>query len=136
MLKSRPLFLHENQLVACNEIVVRLGILSTSYKGWLILIVVALCALIPIAIGRCSPRGSVGTPADKVLLGRNRGDDDLSACQHGDQRSGCPASMPNLARPRGLCPGATQGLAAWGPTPTRRHYSAKGLVVSCYEGGM
>ena len=48
---------------------------------------------------RCSPRGLVGMPADKVLLGRGRGDDDLGACQHGDQCSGCPASMPNLARP-------------------------------------
>ena len=119
----------------CDEIAVRLGIPSTSYRGWSIPIVVALCALVLIAVGRCSPRGSVGMPADKVLLGRNRGDDDLGACQHGDQRSGCPASVPNLARPQRLCPGATQGLAAWGPMPTRRHYGAKGLVVSCYEGG-
>ena len=89
----------------------------------------------PIAIGRCSPRGLVGMPADKVLLGGERGDDDLGARQHGDQRSGCPVSAPNLARPRGLCPGMTQGLAAWGPMPTRRHYGAKGSVVSCYEGG-
>ena len=96
---------------------------------------VALCALVPITVGKCSPRGSVGTLADKVLLGRERGDNNLGAHQHGDQHSGCPASTPNLARLRRLCPGTTQGLAAWGPTLTRRHYGAKGLVVSCYEGG-
>ena len=123
-------------LLPCNEITVRLGIPSTSYRGWLIPIVVALCTLIPIAVGRCSPRGSVGTLADKVLLGRDRGDDDLGACQHRDQCSGCPASMPNLARLQRLCPGTTQGLAAWGPMPTRRYYGAKGSVVSGYKGGM
>ena len=96
---------------------------------------VVLCTLVPIAVGRCSPRGSVSMPVDKVLLGRDRGDDNLGAHQHRDQRSGCPASMPNLARLQRLCPGTTQGLAAWGPTPTRRHYGAKGSVVSCYEGG-
>ena len=82
----------------CNEIAVRLGIPSTSYRGWSILIVVALCALVPIAVGRCSPRGLVGMPVDKALLDRNRGDDDLGAHQHRDQHSGCPASTPNLAR--------------------------------------
>ena len=92
----------------CDEIAVRLGIPSTVYRGWSIPIVVALCALVPITVGRCSPRGSVGTPADKVLLGRNRGDDNLGARQHRDQRSDCPASAPNLARPRRLCPGTTQ----------------------------
>ena len=119
----------------CDEIAVRLRILSTSYRGGSIPIVVALCTLVLIAI-RCSPRGLVGMPVDKVLLGQDRGDDNLGACQHRDQHSGCPASVPNLARPRRLCPGATQGLAAWGPMLTRRHYGAKGLVVSCYEGGM
>ena len=99
MLKSRPLFLHENQLVACNEIVVRLGILSTSYRGQSIPILVALCTLVPITVGRYSPRGLVSMPADKVLLGRNMGDNGLGARQHRDQCSGCPASMPNLARP-------------------------------------
>ena len=78
---------------------VRLGIPSTSYRGRSILIVVALCTLIPIAVGRCSPRGFVGMLVDKVLLGRNMGDNDLGACEHGDQHSGSPASAPNLARP-------------------------------------
>ena len=94
-----------------------------------------LCTLVLIAIGRCSPRGSVGTPADKVLLGRDRGDDNLGAHQHRDQCSGCPASTPNLARLWRLCPGTTQGLAAWGPMLTRRHYGAKGSVASSYKGG-
>ena len=55
-------------------------------------------ALVPIAIRRVSPRGSVGTPVDGVLLGGNWDDNGLGTCQHGDQCSGCPASMPNLAQ--------------------------------------
>ena len=119
----------------CNKIAVRLGILSTSYRGWSIPIMVALCALVLIAVRRYSPRGLVGMPADKVLLGRNMGDNGLGTCQHRDQHSGCPASVPNLAWPQRLCPGTTQGLAAWGPMPTRRCYGAKGSEVSSSEGG-
>ena len=37
-------------------------------------------------------------PADGVLLGGKCGDDNLGTHQHRDQCSGCPASMPNLAR--------------------------------------
>ena len=94
---------------------VRLGILGTSYRGQLIPMVGAQWALIPITVGRGSPRGSVSTLADRVLLGRKMGDDSLGTRQHGDQCSGYPASMPNLARLQRLCPGMTQGLAAWAP---------------------
>ena len=128
-------WLHLTHHTDCNEIVVRLRIPGTSDRGQWVLTMVAWNTLVPFSIRRVSPRGLVGMPADKVLLGEARGDDDLGACQHRDQCSGCPASCPNLARPQRLCPGTTQGLTAWGPTPTRRHYGAKGLVVSCYEGG-
>ena len=67
---------------ACDEIAVRLRILSTSYRGQSIPVVVVLCTLVPIAVGRYSPRGLVGTLADKVLLGRNVGDDGLGNHQH------------------------------------------------------
>ena len=78
----------------CDEIAVRLRIPSTSYRGWSIPIVVVLCMLIPITIGRCSPRGSVGMLADKVLLGRNRGNDDLGAQQHRDQTQAVLQACP------------------------------------------
>ena len=55
--------------------------------------------LVPIAVGRGSPRGLVSTPAGRVLLGKEMGDDSLGTCQHRDQHSGCPASVPNLAQP-------------------------------------
>ena len=91
--------------------------------------------LILIAIGRVSPRGLVSTPADGVLLGGKWGDNSLGTCWHGDQCSGCPASTPNLAWPQRLWPGVTQGLAAWGPMPTRKCYGAKGSGVSNGKGG-
>ena len=119
----------------CNEIVVRLGIPSTSNGGWWILTVVVQCTLIPITIGLCSPRGLVGMLADNGLLSGNGGDDSLGTHQHGDQCSGCPASMPNLAQLHRLCPGTTLGLAAWSPMLTRRCCSAKILEVSGSEGG-
>ena len=51
--------------------------------------------------------------ADGVLLGGKWGDNSLGTCQYRDQHSGCPASVPNLAQLQRLCPGATQGLAAY-----------------------
>ena len=59
----------------------------------------AVYALVLIAIRRVSPRGLVSMLVDRVLLGGKCGDDDLGTCWHTDQHSGCPASMPNLARP-------------------------------------
>ena len=87
-----------NHKTLCNEITVKLRILSTSYRGQSILTVVVQSALIPIAIRRYSPRGSVSMLVDNGLLGGNRGDDGLGTCQHGDQCSGCPPSTPNLAQ--------------------------------------
>ena len=43
--------------------------------------------------------------------------------------------MPNLAQPQRLCPGATQGQAAWGPTLTEKCYGAMELGVSNHTGG-
>ena len=59
----------------------------------------AVYALVPITVRRVSPRGLVSTLADRVLLGGKCGDDNLGTRWHRDQHSGCPASMPNLARP-------------------------------------
>ena len=72
--------------------------------------------------------------ADRVLLGGEWSDDSLGTCRHRDQHSDCPASMPNLARPQGLCPGTTLGLAVWGPMLTRKCCSAKGLDISSLQG--
>ena len=119
----------------CDKIAVRLVIPGPSDRGQWDPTMCVDYALVLITVGRVSPRGSVGMLADRVLLGGKWGDDGLGTRQHGDQRLGCPASTPNLAWPQRLCPGATQGLAAWGPTPTRECYSAKGSGVSNGEGG-
>ena len=84
---------------SCNKIAVRLVIPHTSNRVWWDLTVSAGYMLILITVGKVSPRGSVSTLVDRVLLGGKRGDDNLGTCQHRDQHSGCPASTPNLARP-------------------------------------
>ena len=122
-------------LHSCNEITVRLTIPHTSNSVWWDPTVRAGYMLIPITVRRGSPRGSVSTPADGVLLVGKWGDNDLGTCQHGDQCSGCPASMPNLARPWRLCPGMIQGWAAWGPMPAGKSYSARDSGVSNSKGG-
>ena len=119
----------------CNEIMVKLKILSISDRGWSIPTVVVQCVLVLITVGRCSPRGLVSMLADRVLLGRKVGDDSLGTCQHGDQCSGCPVSTPNLAWLQRPCPGTTQELAAWGPTLTRRCYGAKGQRLAATRVG-
>ena len=115
---------------------VRLGIPRASDRGQWVPTMVAWNTLVPITVGRVSPRGLVSTLVDRVLLDGKWSDNDLGTHQHRDQCSDYPASTPNLARPQGLCPGMTLGLAVWGPTPTRKCCSAKGLDISSYEGGM
>ena len=52
--------------------------------------------LVPTTIRRVSPRGSVDTPVDRVLLGGNWDDNSLGTCQHRDQPADCPAGTPIL----------------------------------------
>ena len=78
---------------------VRLVVPGHSDRGQWDLMMGAGYVLVPIAVRRVSPRGLVGMLADRVLLGGKWGDNSLATHWHGDQCSGCPASMPNLAWP-------------------------------------
>ena len=118
----------------CDEITVRLMIPGASNRGQWNPTVAVGYVLTLIAVRGVSPRGLVGMLAYRVLLGRKWSDDNLGTHQHRDQHSGCPTSMPNLARPWRLCPGMTWGWAAWGPTPTRKSYSAMGVGISNHNG--
>ena len=102
---------------ACNEIGVRLTVIQYSNRAQYEPTVGAWYALVPLAgrsvlLGACS-----WVPSQEVLLCQKVGWQHLRDLSAQGSTTGCPASMPNLARPWRLCPGMTQGLATWGPTP-------------------
>jgi hypothetical protein len=59
----------------CDEFGVRLTVIRASDRVRYEPTFGCVFALVPLAVGSGSPRGSVGTPADGVLLSRAGGDD-------------------------------------------------------------
>ena len=78
-------------MLACDEIGVRLTVPEVPDGGWWEPTVVRGTRSFRSLSEGVSPRGSVGTPANGVLLRGKWGDDGLGIRWHGDQCSGCPA---------------------------------------------